>query len=291
MRQNKAVNIMRKKTVKAVALALLAVMTVGLFSSCTTTQTGPQYKENADGYGLYRYESTSTETVLTVPDTYNGKPVTELQAFSVANAEYLKELNLGKNIKTIDVWALTKCPELERINVSEENPYFTSVDGVLYTKDMTELVAYPNGKTELETDKDGNVIGGGTLVLPDTVKVVRDNACYLCSNLYSVTLNEGLEKIGNMAFHKCTGLQEITLPNTVTEIGADAFSYCDGLKTVDIPSSVKKLGDYAFFSTASNIEKITVHQASADAIEAGEDWIPNKKDSINAKVPVEYVAD
>lgn len=282
---------MRNKAKKIVAVLLLAVMAVGLFSSCATNQSGPQYKENADGYGLYRYKSTSTETVFTVPDTYNGKDVTELQAFSIANAEYLKELNLGKNIKTIDVWALTKCSELERINVSEENPYFTSVDGVLYTKDMTELVAYPNGKTKLETDESGNVIGGGTLVLPDTVKTVRENACYLCTNLYSVTLNEGLEKIGNMAFHKCTALKEIQLPNTVTEIGADAFSYCDGLKTVDIPSSVQKLGDYAFFSTTSNIEKITVHQASAEAIETGEDWIPNKKDSINAKVPVEYKAD
>ncbi len=283
-----AVGVMKMK--KVLAAVVLFAFTVTMFSSCTTSET-LEYRENDDGYGVYRYTSSSVETEFTVPDTYNGKPVTELQAFSFANASYLKTLNIGKNIRTIDVWALTNCTELETINVSAENPYFCSVDGVLYTKDMTELVAYPNGKTKLKTDQDGTLTGGGSLVLPDTVKVIRDNACYLCSNLYSITLNEGLEKVGNRAFLKCTNLQEINLPNTVREIGTDAFSYCDSVKSLDIPSSVESIGDYAFFSTASNIEKIVVHQVSPEALQLGQDWIPHQKDKVNVKVPVEYVAD
>lgn len=270
---------------------ILTVTVAAAFSSCSISGKEPQYKETADGYGLYRYQSTSLENEFTVPDTYNGKPVTELQAFSIANAAYLKKINIGKNIKTIDVWALTNCIELESINVSEDNSYFKSVDGVLYNKDMTELIAYPNAKTPLEYDADGNVTGGGAIVIPDTVKAIRDNAFYLCSNLYSVTFNEGIEKIGNKAFLKCYALQEINLPDTVTEIGIDAFSYCDSVKKLEIPSSVKSIGDYAFFSTSSSIEKIIVHQNGPEALELGEDWIPNKKDTINKKVPVEYTAD
>lgn len=282
---------MKKLTRKLTAVLSVVIIITVLFSSCSLTGNDTKYKETADGYGLYRTTNTSTQTEVTVPDTYEGRPVTELMAFCLANSEYLKMLNIGDNIKVIDIWALTNCPVLEKINVSEGNQYFTSVDGVLYNKDMTELLCYPNGKTPLETDDKGNIIGGGTLVIPETVVSIRDNAFYMCGNLYSITFNNGLQKIGNKAFLKCGNLQEINLPNTVTDIGEDAFSYCNAVKALEIPSSVQTIGSYAFFSTASKIEKIVVHKNSAEDLTLGDDWIPSKKDKIREKVPVEYVGE
>ncbi|MGN0562830.1 MAG: leucine-rich repeat domain-containing protein [Candidatus Fimenecus sp.] len=280
---------MRKTFKKLTALALVLIIVLS-FASCTSPiSTGPQYRVNENTAALYRYKSATTEREFTVADTYEDKPVTELMAFSLANAEYLEVLNIGKNIEVIDVWALTNCPLLKAIHVDAENPYFTSVDGVLYNKDMTELLAYPNGKTPIETDDSGAVVGGGTIVLPETVKSIRENAFYLCSNLYSVTFNEGLEVIGNKAFLKCANLQNVKFPNTLTEIGTDAFSYCNSFTALEIPSSVQKINDYAFFSTASKIEKIVVHKDSENDLELGEDWIPSKESSIRDKVPVEYV--
>ncbi|MGN1421592.1 MAG: leucine-rich repeat domain-containing protein [Eubacterium sp.] len=282
---------MKKNILVFIAFFVAIAVSFGAFGVYTFTSNQNSYKDNEDGCGLYKYKSTSTEEVFDVPDTYEGKPVTELMAFCLSNSEYLKELNIGKNIKTIDVWALTNCPLLESINVDEDNPYFTSVDGVLYNKDKTELICYPNGKTPLETDKSGAITGGGTVVLPDSVKSIRDNAFYMCSNLYSVTFNEGLEKIGNKAFLKCENLQTIDLPNTVKTIGTDAFSYCNSVTSLEIPSSVETIGDYAFFSTASNIDKVIVHKESADGLSLGKDWIPNQSDKINKKIPVEYVGE
>lgn len=280
---------MKKRTHKIVAVITVILAITILFSSCSLTGNSTQYKENADGYGLYRNKSTSTQTVLTVPDTYEGKPVTELMAFCLANSEYLEELNLGDNIKTIDVWALTNCPLLEKINVSENNPYFSSVDGVLYNKDKTELLCYPNGKTPIETDKDGNVVNGGALVLPETVASIRENAFYMCGNLYSITFNEGLETIGDKAFLKCGNLQEINLPSTVHTIGTDAFSYCNSVKTLEIPASVTSIGDYAFFSTSTKLQKIVMHHESEESLTLGKDWVPNAESAVNKKIPVEYV--
>lgn len=280
-----------KKKVICVFSAILALFTVMLsFSSCTGESSGNlKYKEAENGYALYRYEGSSTERTFTIPDTYNDKPITELMAFCIANSEYLEVLNIGKNIEKIDPWALTNCPVLKSINVSEDNEYFTSVDGVLYSKDMTKLIAYPNGKTALTTDKDGKVTGGGTIKLPDTVKVIGENAFYMCSNLYSIEFNEGLEKVENKAFLKCTNLSALEFPETLTEIGVDSFSYCDSLTHLEIPSSVKSIGDYAFFSTASSIDKIVVHHPSADSLTLGKDWIPNIKNNVREKVAVEYV--
>lgn len=279
-----------KKKVICVFSAILALFTVMLsFSSCTSESSDNlKYKEAENGYALYRYEGASTEKTFTVPDTYNDKPVTELMSFCISNSEYLEVLNIGENIEKIDPWALTNCPVLKAINVNENNKYFTSVDGVLYSKDMTKLIAYPNGKTPLVTDKDGKVTGGGTIKLPETVKVIGENAFYMCSNLYSIEFNQGLEKVENKAFLKCTNLSALEFPETLTEIGVDSFSYCDSLTHLEIPSSVKSIGDYAFFSTSSSIDKIVVHQPNADSLTLGKDWIPNKKNNVREKVTVEY---
>lgn len=281
---------MKKKLICTFS-AFLALLTVLLsFSSCTSESSGNlQYKDAENGYALYRYKGSSTEKSLTVPDTFNDKPVTELMSFCISNSEYLEELNIGENIEKIDPWALTNCPVLKAINVSENNKYFTSVDGVLYSKDMTKLIAYPNGRTSLVTDKDGKATGGSTIKLPDTVKVIGENAFYMCSNLYSIEFNEGLQKVENKAFLKCTNLSAVEFPETLTEIGVDSFSYCDSLTHIEIPASVKSIGDYAFFSTASSVDKIVVHQPNADSLTLGKDWIPNKKNNVREKVTVEYV--
>lgn len=281
---------MKKKMKKILSLCLILVLAFS-FASCSggPFSNAPQYKEDENGFGLYRYKSTSTETEFTVPDEADGKAVTQLMSFSLANAEYLVKLNIGKNIKYIDEWALTNCLNLEEINVDPQNPNFCSVDGVLYTKDKSTLLCYPNSKSPIQKDENGNYVSGGEYTVLPTVKEIRSNAFYLCDKLYKVNLNEGLEKIGNKAFIKCTNLSEINLPSTLTELGVDSFSYCDSVKSLEIPSSVTKIGDYAFYSTASNIDKIVIHQDSEDALELGEDWIPNRANSVQEKVPVEYV--
>lgn len=280
---------MKKTVFKAVSVILASVFVVMSLCSCSMTDNAPQYKDNADGCALYRYKSSSTQTELTVPDTYDGKTVTELMAFSVANAEYLEKLNIGANIKTIDKWAMTNCPVLKEINVSEDNPYFTSVDGVLYNKDMTVLLVYPNGKAPLETNDEGKVVGGGEFTVPETVKEIGENAFYICSNLRMIKFSDSIEKISDKAFIKCGNLAELSLPSSLKEIGADAFSYCDSLKSVEIPSNVQKIGDYAFFSAGTAIEKIIVHADSENDIELGTKWLPNKKGKINDTVKPEFV--
>lgn len=275
---------------KKLFAAVLAIILACTLTACSGVgdQTSIQFKEAENGYALYRYKGASTQLEFDVPETYEGKPVTELMAFSIANSEYLQTLRIGKNIEKIDVWALTNCPMLREIQVDEGNASFKSVDGVLYNHDMTVLIAYPNGKTPLVTDQDGTVTGGGELKLPSSVKEIRSNAFYLCANLYSVTFNHGLEKVGDKAFLKCANLSALDLPDTLREVGTDAFSYCNALTTLEIPASVRKIGDYAFFSTASSLEKIVIHQKNADQLELGTDWMPNKKNSVREKVAIEY---
>lgn len=84
--------------------------------------------------------------------------------------------------------------------------------------------------------------GGGEL-LP--VKEIGDGAFSECPYLHSVTLPEGIERIGDRAFMLC-GINSFTIPESVTYIGYGAFAYCTALREIVIPEAVTSIGEKAF---------------------------------------------
>ena len=70
-------------------------------------------------------------------------------------------------------------------------------------------------------------------------------------NLYKITLNEGLKKIGNNSFSKCFSLKKITMPQTLEEIGRGCFSYCQDITKIEIPDNVNKIAKGSFVENPS----------------------------------------
>ena len=277
---------------KRIISLMLAILTVFSLAGCSGLSSGEEklkFKEAQGGYALYRYKGSSDKTEFTVPDAYEGRPVVEILDFALANAEYLTSISIGKNIAAIGEWAFTNSSKLTQIKAHPENSAFTDMDGVLYTEDMTELVAYPNGKTPLVLDAGGKITGGAEFVLPASVKKIRNNALYSCSNLYKVQFNNGLVEIGDKAFIKCANLQNFTLPGTLTKIGVDAFSFCDSLTAVTIPASVTEIGDYAFFAMSSGVKEVVIQRKDSEGMILGRDWLPKLKDTVNTKAEVKYI--
>lgn len=271
--------------------AFLSLMFFCLAAAGCTTGSGEKlrFKTVSGGVALYRYQGGSSVTSFTVPDEYEGEPVIEILDFALANAEYLTSIRIGKNIVKIGEWAFTNSLKLTGFAVDAANPSFTDADGVLYTKDMTELVAYPNAKTPLILDADGNVTGGANVEIPASVKKIRNNAFYTCANLYTVTFHEGLGEIGNKAFIKCGDLQNFTLPGTLKKIGVDAFSFCDSLTAVTIPASVEEIGDYAFFAMSSGVKEVIIQRNNSDGMILGKDWLPKLKGKVAEKAQLKFV--
>lgn len=271
---------------------MLAFITLLLMAGCSGMDgetESLQFKETQGGYALYRYKGNSQKTSFTVPDEYNGKPVVEIMDFALANAEYLTNISIGANVERIGDWAFTNCGALKEYTAAESSMYFKSVDGILYNKNITELISFPNGKAPLQYDGDGRLAGGSEIVIPQSVTKIRSNAFYVCGNLYKVTFNSGLTEIGNKAFIKCINLQNFTLPDTLQKIGVDAFSFCDSLTAVTIPVSVTEIGDYAFFSMSSIIKEIIIQRKDGEGLQTGRDWLPKLKDTVNTKAEVKYI--
>ncbi|GAP71596.1 hypothetical protein SAMD00024442_147_1, partial [Candidatus Symbiothrix dinenymphae] len=107
--------------------------------------------------------------------------------------------------------AFSGMSKLTSFSVDNNNSeYSSSVDGVLFNKNQTSLVKYPEGKT------------GNTYIIPGTVTNIGENA-FSRTSLTSVTIPNSVTNIGEHAFFYCTGLTSVTIPNNVTSIGATAF--------------------------------------------------------------------
>ncbi len=182
------------------------------------------------------------------------------------------------------------CDALKEIIVSDDNPYFKTVGGVLYSKDGTKLIRYPTGlpATHFDIPEGVEVIaeqafmqsnrGTGALTtvsFPSTLKEIESLA-FRQSNLTEVTLPvgvkfgssvfdiskklakvtipEGVTEIGEYMFWSCEALTELKCPTTLVKIGANAFGHT-GLTDIDL-ATVQEIGDYAFYSCP--LTKITI---------------------------------
>ena len=147
---------------------------------------------------------------------------------------------------------------LTSISVAEGNPWFTARDGILYTKDLSRLIACPGQKN-------------GAITFPETLKTIDPSAFFGCSGLTGdLIFPEGLQCIGAWAFTGCSGFDgSISLPESLAYIqqgafggcsgltgtlilphgvfvGKGAFSGCTGLTEVHFPGDVVFQGDYIF---------------------------------------------
>ena len=175
------------------------------FSGCTSLSK-VKLPNSLTKIGDYAFYYCKNLTEITIPDS-----VTEISWSAFEGCTSLAEITIPDSVTSIGEYAFSGCTSLSEITVSPDNKNYSSVDGVLFNKDGSELIVYPKGNKR------------STYTVPD-----------------------GVTKIEYGAFCDCTSLAEITIPGSVTEIGESAFSGCTSLKKITIPDSVTKIKDFAF---------------------------------------------
>ena len=140
--------------------------------------------------------------------------------------EEIRRIYIPSTVTGIGIAAFVDNEYLEEIIVAEDNPYFCSVDGVLFTRDMETLISYPGGKQDT------------TYSVPSTVKTIAKDAFNYVYALEHVILPEGLTVIRDHGFVGNYSLESIVIPTTVSVIEYNAFGGCDSLTDVYYGSSV-----------------------------------------------------
>lgn len=231
-----------------------------------------------------------TKTNVVIPEKINGKPVTTI-SLSTGDLSQIKSIKIPSTVTWVVPQAFSYCSELRTIIVDSANPKYTSVDGVVFSKDKKELIACPCGKK-------------GVYTVPSGVKVIADRAFKNCTLITDVVFSDSVERISEQAFYGCTNYKKIKLGKNVNSIehlafnntawertlpkgdvyldqfyyayngtmpsgttvrikdgtkfvAASAFADCDGLKGVVLPDSLQAIGDFSF-KNCINMNNITL---------------------------------
>lgn len=152
------------------------------------------------GSGAFSH-CTSLESV-TIPDG-----VIMIGDYAFEGCTSLTGVTIPGGVTTIESWTFRGCTSLESISVAENNQSYSSVDGVLFSKDKSELVCYPVGKND------------ESYTIPDGVTTIGYPAFSNCTSLSSVTIPDSVATIGNYAFEGCTSLATVNYGGTKAEWG------------------------------------------------------------------------
>ena len=231
------------------------------------------------------FEGCSSLSSIDLPEN-----MSKLDCGSFAFCKSLTEVKIPENVTQIDMWALggctgltsidipdsvtqisptafstlyvpvEYCENLEEINVGNGNENYSSIGGVLFSKDQSELIAYPIGKPDKKYTIPEQTVSIGanafsyvqnleTIIIPDSVTEIK-RAAFYGSSIKTITIPDTVTTIADHAFYDCKSLGSIVIPDSVTEIKDSAFNG-SSIKTITIPDTVTTIADYAFYDCKS----------------------------------------
>ncbi|KNY29433.1 leucine-rich repeat protein [Pseudobacteroides cellulosolvens] len=252
---------------------------------------------NKDKSLLIYYPAGKKDTSYSIPLS-----VTKIESYSIGN-RYLKIFNIHENVIEIPSNAVYNTSSLEAINASISNPFFTSSEGVLYSKDKFKLIAYPANKS------------GAEFIIPSYVRSIESYAIR-SANLKKITVSENVYNISSNNFNSCYKLQIIdvdknnlkyssqdgvlfdkdkhtlikypedkndkvySIPLGAENVIENAFVSADYLERVNVPGTVKNVGNFAFWA-CSNLTGVYFYGDAPDVS-------PLSFNSVNGKSKIYY---
>jgi hypothetical protein len=184
---------------------------------------------------------------IVIPSSIEGREVYGIDDNALKSCKQVTDIVIPKTVRFLKPGTLNRCQGLENIVVAKDHPDFASVDGVMFDKQKTKLLAVGAGRK-------------GNYVVPKTTTTIGPYALSLCANLTSVVIPKGVTDIGGhtgSVFLGCKNLERVTIPDTVTNIGQKSFQDCISLKKITIPPMVTAI-PFGLFWRCGNLTEVTL---------------------------------
>lgn len=191
------------------------VITEGAFSGATTL-TSVLIPESVTVIEEGAFRLCSSLTDVEIPNS-----VTTIGTIAFLGCYSLKYVKIGSGVSYIGGGAFSST-SLQNYDVSDENPYFTDINGVLFALDTegnaTDLWHYP---------------------------AARNDTSYF--------IPHGTNRIGDGAFRACFSILHIIVPGSVTTVGRDPFSACRSLTSITFMGDEPDIESFLFFRIDDNL--------------------------------------
>jgi len=210
------------------------VQTIGYyaFAGCWKL-TSASFPAGLTGIGDYAFSYCPALASVTLP-----AGLTRIDSYAFISCSSLAGVTIPASVTSIGFSVFAGCKSSQYFTVEEANPNYRSLDGVLYDKSVTRLMAYPGDRA-------------GSFIVPDGVLSIDSKAFSGCANLTGISMPPSLTTIGDGAFSSCPLLENITIPPSVTWIDTFAFSYCGKLGAVLFSGNAPSTGWGIFDSAAA----------------------------------------
>jgi len=179
------------------------------------------------------FEGCSGVTAVNLPDS-----LLYIGIYAFASCSGLTRLDIPASVVFIGNDLVSGSLGVTEINVSPGNKAYISIDGVLFDKAVTSVIAFPQGKngeyiipdsvTDLGIGTFGGCPGLTNVVIPGGVTILGEYL-FAGSALTSITIPDGVAQINDGAFYGCAALRKIVIPESVTSIYGAVFEGCDNL--------------------------------------------------------------
>ena len=194
----------------------LNTITVAASNPTFTAIDGVLFNKNVTT--LFTYPPSKAATTYSVPNT-----VTRLYNYAFNGTRNLSTLTIPATLATWSSSTVNNQSSIARVEVDSSNTNFKSIDGVIYSKDGSILIYYPQSKSEL------------SFTIPNTVTALGNYAIRTTFFLQHIVLPSGLKTIGFGAFQFNYSLKSIsTIPATVTAIQENVFYGSSALPAINV---------------------------------------------------------
>ncbi len=208
----------------------------------------------------------------------NSSQLSKIHTEAFSGCRHLNSIFIPSGVTIISPDSFMGCTSLSNVTVDENSNSFSSVNGVLYNKNQTELKYYPANK-----DWDASLIPGTVtkigdyafaynkkiteVILPTTINSISIGAFSNCTSLKSIIIPSGVTTLNSATFSNCSSLTSVEIPNGTTLIRGNIFTNCSSLTWVKIPGSVQTIDQNAF-KNCVNLTSITMEGATPPTLHA-----------------------